>query len=134
MAEENKLDKIVEEISKLNLLDLSKLVKLIEEKFDIKAAAPIQMMQQPAQGNGGSSNEDEGKEEKTSFDVILSASGEKKIEVIKAIRTINPDLGLKEAKDLVESAPKSIKEGVNKEEAEKIKKSLEDAGAKVELK
>ncbi len=134
MTEENKLDKIVEEISKLNLLDLSKLVKLIEEKFDIKASAPIQMMQQPAQGNGGSSNEGEVKEEKTSFDVILSASGEKKIEVIKAIRTINPDLGLKEAKDLVESAPKPVKEGVNKEEAEKIKKSLEDAGAKVELK
>lgn len=120
-----KFKSLVEQIDKLSVLDLAELVKVLEEKFGVSAAAPVMM------ATGGGTGE--AVEEKDSFDVELTAVGDSKINVIKAVRTIT-NLGLKEAKDLVDGAPKIVKEGAKKEEAEKIKKDLEDAGATVTLK
>jgi large subunit ribosomal protein L7/L12 len=121
------LQKIVDQLSSLTVLEAADLAKLLEEKWGVSAAAPVAMM---AAGGGG---EAAVVEEKTEFDVILTAAGAQKINVIKEVRAVT-SLGLKEAKDLVEGAPKAVKEGVSKDEAEKIKKQLEAAGATVELK
>jgi large subunit ribosomal protein L7/L12 len=121
------LQKIVDELSTLTVLEAADLAKMLEEKWGVSAAAAVAV----AAGPGGAAAAPA--EEKTEFTVILSAAGEKKIEVIKEVRALT-GLGLKEAKDLVEGAPKPVKEGVNKEEADKIKATLEKAGAKVELK
>ena len=123
------LQKIVDDLSSLTVLEAAELAKLLEEKWGVSAAAAVAVAG-PAGGGGGAAAP---AEEKTEFTVVLAASGDKKIEVIKEVRAIT-GLGLKEAKDLVEGAPKSVKDGVNKEEAEKIKAQLEKAGAKVELK
>ena len=121
------LEKIAEDLSALTVIEAADLAKLLEEKWGVSAAAPVAMAAAaPADGGGAA-------EEKTEFDVILASFGEKKINVIKEIRAIT-GLGLKEAKDLVESAPKEIKEGVAKDEADKIKEQLEGAGATVEIK
>src|SRR6202521_409299 len=121
------LQKIVDELSKLTVLEAADLAKLLEEKWGVSAAAAVAVAAGPAGGGAAAA------EEKTEFTVILASAGEKKIEVIKEVRALT-GLGLKEAKDLVEGAPKTVKEGVNKEEAEKVKAQLEKAGAKVELK
>jgi large subunit ribosomal protein L7/L12 len=121
------LQKIVDELSTLTVLEAAELAKMLEEKWGVSAAAPVAMM---AAGGGAPAAV---AEEKTEFNVILTAVGAQKINVIKEVRAIT-SLGLKEAKDLVEGAPKPVKEGVNKDEAEKIKKQLEAAGATVELK
>jgi large subunit ribosomal protein L7/L12 len=128
MADISKQD-VINFIANMTVLELSEMVKELEEKFGVSAAAPVAMMAAagPAGDAGGA------KEEKTEFDVILTAAGDKKIQVIKEVRAIT-GLGLKEAKDLVDSAPKPVKEGIAKEEAEKIKAQLEGAGAQVELK
>lgn len=123
-----KFQKLVDEIEKMSVLDLSELVKILEKKFGVSAAAPAMMMAGPAAAEAAPA------EEKDSFDVELSDAGSNKIAVIKAIREISPDLGLKEAKDLADAAPKMVKEGVKKEEAEAIKAKLEEAGGKVTLK
>jgi large subunit ribosomal protein L7/L12 len=120
------LSKIVDELSKLTVLEAADLSKLLEEKWGVSAAAPVAMM---AAGPAAAAPV----EEKTEFDVVLAEFGAQKINVIKEVRAIT-GLGLKEAKDLVEAAPKAVKEGVSKDEAEKIKAQLEGAGAKVELK
>jgi len=126
----DKLEKVVKEIEGLTALELSDLVKALEDKFGISAAAPM-MMAGPMMG--GAAGGDAGPaEEKTEFDVVLKEVGANKIAVIKEVRGIT-SLGLKEAKDLVEAAPKAVKEGVSKDEAEEIKAKLEAAGAKVEL-
>jgi large subunit ribosomal protein L7/L12 len=122
------LQKIVDELSKLTVLEAADLAKLLEEKWGVSAAAAVAVAAGP--GGGGAAAP---AEEKTEFTVVLAAAGEKKIEVIKEVRALT-GLGLKEAKDLVEGAPKNVKEGVNKEEADKIKATLEKVGAKVELK
>ena len=122
------LAKIVEDLSSLTVLEAAELSKLLEEKWGVSAAAPVAVA-----AAGGAAAPAAAVEEKTEFDVVLAAAGEKKIEVIKEVRAIT-GLGLKEAKDLVEGAPKEVKADVNKDEAAKIKKQLEDAGAKVELK
>jgi large subunit ribosomal protein L7/L12 len=120
---------VIEFIANMSVLDLSELVKEMEEKFGVSAAAPVAMMAAgPADGSGAGAEE-----EQTEFDVILTAFGDKKIQVIKEVRAIT-GLGLKDAKDLVDSAPKPVKEAVAKEEAEKIKAQLEEAGAQVEVK
>ena len=124
------LEKIVDELSGLTVLEAAELAKLLEEKWGVSAAAAVAVAAAPA-GAGGAAAAPV--EEKTEFTVVLSAVGDKKIEVIKEVRAITA-LGLKEAKDLVEGAPKPVKEGVGKEEAEKIKAALEKVGAKVELK
>jgi large subunit ribosomal protein L7/L12 len=121
------LQKIVDELSGLTVLEAAELAKLLEEKWGVSAAAPVAMM--AAEGAAAEAPA----EEKTDFTVVLTAAGAQKINVIKEVRAIT-SLGLKEAKDLVEGAPKPVKEGVPKDEAEKIKKQLEDAGATVELK
>lgn len=123
-----KLAQIVEDLSSLTVLEAAELSKLLEEKWGVSAAAPVAV----AAVAGGAAAP--AAEEKTDFDVVLKDAGSNKIAVIKEVRAAVPSLGLKEAKDLVEGAPKTLKEGVSKEEAEKIKKLLEDAGAKVELK
>ena len=123
------LAKIVDDLSSLTVLEAAELSKMLEEKWGVSAAAPVAMA--AAAGGGGAAAEEV--EEKTEFDVILAAAGDKKINVIKEVRAIT-GLGLKEAKDLVEAAPKPVKEGVSKDEAESMKKKLEEAGAKVELK
>ncbi|GBR45266.1 50S ribosomal protein L7/L12 [Neokomagataea thailandica] len=120
------LAKIVEELSALTVLEAAELSKLLEEKWGVSAAAPVAAAAAPAAAAAAV-------EEKTEFDVILASAGDKKINVIKEIRGIT-GLGLKEAKDLVEGAPKTVKEGASKDEAEKIKAALEAAGAKVEVK
>ena len=120
------LQKIVDDLSKLTVLDAADLAKMLEEKWGVSAAAPVAMM-------AGGAAPAAVVEEKTEFNVILAAAGANKINVIKEVRVIT-SLGLKEAKDLVEGAPKAVKEGVSKDEAEKIKKQLEAAGATVELK
>ena len=125
------LEKIVDELSSLTVLEAAELAKLLEAKWGVSAAAAVAVAAAPAGGAGGAAAAPV--EEQTEFTVILSAIGDKKIEVIKEVRAIT-GLGLKEAKDLVEGAPKSVKEGVNKDEADKIKAQLEKAGAKVELK
>ena len=121
------LNKIVEDLSSLTVLEAAELSKLLEEKWGVSAAAPVAVAAAPADGG------DAPAEEKTEFDVELTEAGSNKIAVIKEVRTIT-GLGLKEAKDLVEGAPKPLKQGVKKEDAEAMKKSLEAAGAKVELK
>ena len=121
------LSKIVDELSKLTVLEAADLAKMLEEKWGVTAAAAVAVAAGPA-GAGAAAAE-----EKTEFTVMLTTVGDKKIEVIKEVRALT-GLGLKEAKDLVEAAPKAVKEGVNKEEAEKIRKVLEDNGAKVEVK
>lgn len=126
-----KLDSIINSIAELSVLELSELVKALEEKFGVSAAAPMAMMAMPAAGAGGEAKaEDEGP---TSFDVILKEHGSQKIAVIKIVKDI-AGLGLKEAKDLVDSAPKAVKQAVPIEEANKIKEQLEAAGAVVEVK
>jgi large subunit ribosomal protein L7/L12 len=122
------LEKIVEDLSSLTVLEAAELAKLLEEKWGVSAAAAVAVAAGPAAGATVAPAE-----EQTEFTVILAAIGAKKIEVIKEVRAVT-GLGLKEAKDLVEAAPKPVKEGVTKEEAEKIKTALEKAGAKVELK
>jgi large subunit ribosomal protein L7/L12 len=122
-------DQVLDAVSEWNLLELSDFIKKFEDKFGVTAAAPVAMAAMP--GGGGAAAAEV--EEKTEFDVILAAAGEKKINVIKEVRALT-GLGLKEAKDLVEAAPKPVKEKVNKEEADKAKKVLEDAGATVEIK
>ena len=121
-------DQVVDFIANMSVLEMSELVKEMEEKFGVSAAAAA--VAAPAAGGGGS---EAAAEEKSEFDVILTSFGEKKINVIKEVRSIT-GLGLKEAKEAVESAPKAIKEGVSKEEAEEVKKKLEEAGASAEIK
>ena len=123
------LEKIADDLSNLTVLEAAELSKLLEEKWGVSAAAPVAV----AAVAGGGGGEAEAAEEKDEFDVVLAEVGDKKINVIKEVRAIT-GLGLKEAKDLVEGAPKPIKEGVAKAEAEEIQKKLEEAGAKVELK
>ena len=113
----SKLEKLVEDLSTLTVLEASELSKLLEEKWGVSAAAPVEVA-----------------EEQTEFTVILTGGGEKKINVIKEVRGVRPDLGLKEAKDLVEGAPQPVKENISKQEAEEIKKKLEEAGASVQIK
>jgi large subunit ribosomal protein L7/L12 len=126
------LQKLVDDLSSLTVLEAAELSKLLEEKWGVSAAAPVAVAAAPAVG-GGAGAAAAPAEEQTEFTVILAKVGEKKINVIKEIRTIT-GLGLKEAKDLVEGAPKTVKEGVNKEEADKLRKMLEDQGASVEVK
>jgi large subunit ribosomal protein L7/L12 len=121
------LQKIVDDLSSLTVLEAADLAKLLEEKWGVSAAAAVAVAAGPAGAAAAPA------EEKTEFTVVLAAAGDKKIEVIKEVRALT-GLGLKEAKDLVEGAPKPVKEGVNKEEAEKMKATLEKVGAKVELK
>ncbi|MGE5164364.1 MAG: 50S ribosomal protein L7/L12 [Sphingobacteriales bacterium] len=121
------LQKIVDELSGLTVLEAADLAKMLEEKWGVSAAAAVAVAAGPAGGGAAAA------EEKTEFTVVLASAGDKKIEVIKEVRALT-GLGLKEAKDLVEGAPKTVKEGANKEEADKIKATLEKVGAKVELK
>src|SRR6201997_2429707 len=123
------LQKIVDDLSSLTVLEAAELAKLLEERWGVPAAAAVAVAAAPGAGGGAAAPA----EEKTEFTVVLAAAGDKKIEVIKEVRAIT-GLGLKEAKDLVEGAPKPVKEGVNKDEADKIKAQLEKAGAKVDLK
>jgi len=127
MASEKTLN-LIEEIKTLTVLELADLVKALEEEFGVSAAAPVAMAAAPAAGAAAPAAE-----EKTEFDVVLAGAGDKKLDVIKVVRELT-SLGLKEAKELVESAPKAIKEGASKDEANDIKAKLEAAGAKVELK
>lgn len=122
------LQKLAEDLSSLTVIEAAELAKMLEEKWGVSAAAPVAVA-----AAGGGAAVAEAAEEKTDFDVILASAGDKKINVIKEVRAIT-GLGLKEAKDLVEAAPKTVKEGANKEEADKIKKQLEEAGATVEIK
>jgi large subunit ribosomal protein L7/L12 len=123
------LSKLVDDLSSLTVLEAAELAKLLEEKWGVSATAAVAVAAAPGAAGGAAAPA----EEKTEFTVVLAAAGEKKIEVIKEVRALT-GLGLKEAKDLVEGAPKPVKEGVAKDEAEKIKATLEKAGAKVELK
>jgi large subunit ribosomal protein L7/L12 len=123
------LGKIVDDLSSLTVLEAAELAKLLEEKWGVSAAAPVAV----AAAGGGAAAPAAAAEEQTEFSVILTAAGDKKINVIKEVRAIT-NLGLKEAKDLVEAAPKPVKEGVSKDEAGKIKKQLEEAGATVDIK
>ncbi|MBN8534652.1 MAG: 50S ribosomal protein L7/L12 [Rhizobiales bacterium] len=125
------LSKLVDELSNLTVLEAAELAKMLEEKWGVSAAAAVAVAAAPGAGGGGAAAAPA--EEQTEFTIVLAASGDKKIEVIKEVRAIT-GLGLKEAKDLVEAAPKPVKEGASKDEAEKIKKQLEAAGAKVEIK
>ena len=124
-------DKIVEQLSGLTVLEIAGLVKQLEEKWGVSAAAPVAVAAAPAAGGGAAAP---AAEEKTTFEVILKEMGSNKIGVIKEVRAAVPGLGLAEAKALVEGAPKTVKEGVTKAEAEEIKKKIEAAGAKVEIK
>ncbi len=130
MATKISKDDILEGIANLSVLELSELLKDFEEKFGVTAAAPVAVAAAPAAGGGDAGG---GEDEKTEFDVILNAAGDKKIQVIKEVRTLT-SLGLKEAKDLVDSAPKPVLERVSKEDADKAKAQLEEAGATVEVK
>ena len=121
------LEKLVDQLSELTVLEAAELSKLLEEKWGVSAAAPVAVAAAPGAAGGAAA------EEQSEFDVILTAAGDKKINVIKEVRALT-GLGLKEAKDLVEGAPKAVKEGVDKDEAEKVKAQLEGAGASVELK
>jgi len=123
-------EKLIETIEKMSVLELSELVKALEEKFGVSASMPMMMGALPATAEG---DEGQKKEEKSTFSVELTEGGAQKIQVIKALRELT-NLGLKEAKDLVDAAPKMVKEGIAKPEAEEMKKKLEDAGAKVTLK
>ena len=128
-----KLEQLVEDLSALTVLEAAELSKLLEEKWGVSAAAPVAFAG-PMPGAGGAAEAAPAVEEQTEFTVVLTAGGDKKINVIKEVRAIRPDLGLKEAKDLVEGAPQNVKENVSKQEAADIKKKLEDAGAKVDVK
>ena len=125
----SKLEKIVDDLSALTVLEAAELSKLLEEKWGVSAAAPV-----AAAAAAGPAAPVEAAEEQTEFTVILTAGGDKKINVIKEVRSVRPDLGLKEAKDLVEGAPQNVKENVSKQEAEEVKKKLEEAGASVTIK
>ena len=127
----SKLDKIVEDLSSLTVLEAAELSKLLDEKWGVSAAAPVAMAM-PAGGGAGAPAE--AAEEQTEFTVVLTAGGDKKINVIKEVRGVRPDLGLKEAKDLVEGAPQNVVENVSKQAAEELKKKLEEAGATVQIK
>src|SRR5580765_3025244 len=127
----SKLEKLVDELSTLTVLEASELSKLLEEKWGVSAAAPVAVA---AAGGGAAAPAAEAAEEQTEFTVMLTAGGDKKINVIKEVRSVRPDLGLKEAKDLVEGAPQNVKENVSKQEAEEVKKKLEEAGASVTIK
>jgi large subunit ribosomal protein L7/L12 len=127
----SKLEKLVDELSTLTVLEASELSKLLEEKWGVSAAAPVAVA---AVGGGAAAAPAEAAEEQTEFTVVLTAGGDKKINVIKEVRSVRPDLGLKEAKDLVEGAPQNVKENVSKQEAEEVKKKLEEAGASVTIK
>ena len=126
------VEQIAEQLDKLSLLEAAQLSKLLQEKWGVSAAAPMAVAAVPGAAGGAAAGA-AAAEEKTEFDVILGAAGEKKIQVIKVVRELT-GLGLKEAKDLVEAAPKPVKEGVSKDEAAKLKKQLEEAGAKVDVK
>ena len=128
-APSGKRAEALDTIKGMTVLELAEFVKDLEHAFGVTAAAPVMMA-----GGGGGGGAAAATEEKTTFDVILENGGEKKVQVIKVVREINPTLGLKEAKQLVDEAPKPVKEGATKEEADKIKKSLEEAGAKVSIK
>src|SRR5512143_2311511 len=128
----SKLEKLVEDLSTLTVLEAAELSKLLEEKWGVSAAAPVAVA--AAAGTGAAAAPAEAAEEQTEFTVVITASGDKKINVIKEVRSVRPDLGLKEAKDLVEGAPQNVKENVSKQEAEDIKKKLESAGATVQVK
>ena len=128
----SKLEKLVDELSTLTVLEASELSKLLEEKWGVSAAAPVAVA--AAGGAAAGAAPAEAAEEQTEFTVVLTAGGDKKINVIKEVRSVRPDLGLKEAKDLVEGAPQPVKENVSKQEAEEIKKKLEEAGATVQIK
>lgn len=123
-------DQIIKAVEKMPVLQLAELIKMVEERFGVTAAAPMAVAAAPGGGGGQAAA---AAEEKTAFDVVLSAAGDKKIQVIKVVRELT-NLGLKEAKDLVEGAPKTVKSGVTKEEADSMKKKLEENGAKVEIK
>jgi large subunit ribosomal protein L7/L12 len=125
------LQELVDSLSALTVLEAAELSKLLEEKWGVSAAAPVAMAAAPAAGGAAPA---EAAEEQTEFTVVLTAGGDKKINVIKEVRSVRPDLGLKEAKDLVEGAPQNVKENVSKQEAEEIKKKLEEAGASVQIK
>ncbi len=126
----SKLEKLVEDLSTLTVLEASELSKLLEEKWGVSAAAPVAV----AAAGGGAAAPVEAAEEQTEFTVVLTAGGEKKINVIKEVRSVRPDLGLKEAKDLVEGAPQNVVENVSKQQAEEVAKKLTDAGASVTIK
>ncbi|MBC6981833.1 MULTISPECIES: 50S ribosomal protein L7/L12 [unclassified Caulobacter] len=126
----SKLEKLVDDLSALTVLEAAELSKLLEEKWGVSAAAPVAM----AMPAGGGAAPAEAAEEQTEFTVVLTDGGDKKINVIKEIRAIRSDLGLKEAKDLVEGAPQTVKENISKNEAAEIAKKLEEAGAKVQIK
>ena len=125
------LEKLVDDLSALTVLEASELSKLLEDKWGVSAAAPVAVAAAPAAGGAAPA---EAVEEQTEFTVVLTAGGDKKINVIKEVRSVRPDLGLKEAKDLVEGAPQNVKENISKQEAEEIKKKLEEAGASVTIK
>jgi large subunit ribosomal protein L7/L12 len=127
----SKLETLVEELSNLTVLEAAELSKLLEEKWGVSAAAPVAVAAAPAAGGGAPA---EAAEEQTEFTVVLTGAGDKKINVIKEVRGVRPDLGLKEAKDLVEGAPQNVKENVSKAEAADIKAKLEAAGATVDIK
>ena len=125
----SKLEKLVDELSALTVLEAADLSKLLEEKWGVSAAAPVAVA-----AAAGPAAAVEAVEEQTEFTVMLTAGGDKKINVIKEVRSVRPDLGLKEAKDLVEAAPAAVKENISKQEAEEIKKKLEEAGASITIK
>ena len=126
----SKLEKLVDDLSALTVLEAAELSKLLEEKWGVSAAAPVAV----AAAGPAAAAPAEAVEEQTEFTVMLTAGGDKKINVIKEVRAVRPDLGLKEAKDLVEAAPTPVKENISKQEAEEIKKKLEEAGASVQIK
>ena len=126
----SKLDKIVEDLSSLTVLEAAELSKLLEDKWGVSAAAPVAVAAAPAAGGAAA----EAAEEQTEFTVVLTNGGDKKINVIKEVRGVRSDLGLKEAKDLVEGAPQNVVENVSKQAAEELKKKLEEAGATVTIK
>jgi len=127
----SKLDQLVADLSSLTVLEAAELSKLLEEKWGVSAAAPVAMA---AAGGGAAAAPAEAVEEQTEFTVVLTGAGDKKINVIKEVRSVRPDLGLKEAKDLVEGAPQNIKENISKQEANDIKTKLEAAGASIQIK
>lgn len=126
-------EELIQAIDEMTVLELNELVKALQEKYGVSAAAPVAVAAMPGMMPGAPAEAAPAAEEKTSFDVVLAAAGDNKLQVIKVVRELT-QLGLKEAKDLVEGAPQKVKEGVSKEEAEEIKKKLEEAGAKVEIK
>ena len=125
-------EELIQAIDEMTVLELNELVKALQEKYGVSAAAPVAVAAMPSM-MPGAAEAAPAAEEKTSFDVVLAAAGDNKLQVIKVVRELT-QLGLKEAKDLVEGAPQKVKEGVSKEEAEEVKKKLEEAGAKVEIK